>query len=110
MQLVARRCFLALFILLAAAGRSFGEESSPPPGSTGFCLFELASTSDKRVLINLGIVQYVEVLRDEVKIAYGGGNLGSGHDARVPFKSAEEANNLLSRLKQAASDCQRKAP
>ena len=106
-SIFCRYC-LALFILLAAAGSSFGEESSTPPGSPGFCLFELPANGEKRVLINLAIVQYIEVLRDELKIAYGGGNLGSGHEVRIPFKNAEEANNLLHRLRQAASDCLRK--
>ena len=104
------RNFLALFILIAVAGSSFGEESGPPPGSTAFCLFELPANGEKRVLINLAIVQHIEVLRDELKIAYGGGNLGSGHDVRIAFKSTEDANGLLRRLKQAATDCQRKTP
>jgi hypothetical protein len=110
MRFALLRLFLILGSLGAVAGNGFAQESSATPGSTAFCLFEVPLVSEKRVFINLGIVQYVEVLRDELRISYGGGNLGSGHEVRVPIKNADEANALLHRLKQAAADCQRKTP
>lgn len=82
--------------------------------SASFCLFELPGDGTVRRLINLGIVQYVELSRDELRIAYGGGNLGSGHEARLPLKTAEEGVALVRRMQQTARGCdgfrQRTAP
>lgn len=95
--------------LLAAVGVS-AEDAPPPAGSPAFCLFELPATGEKRVWINLGIVQYVEASTGEVKIVYGGGNLGSGHEARVPVKTYEESEELLRRLVQTAQNCKGNPP
>jgi hypothetical protein len=110
MRLALFRHSMMLVSLILAAGNSFAQEGSLPPGSTSFCLFEVPVHSEKKMFINLGIVQYIEVLRDELRISYGGGNLGSGHEVRVPIKSVDEANVFLQRLKQTAADCQRKTP
>lgn len=75
-------------------------------GSTAFCLFELpADAGDRRRWINLGIVQYVEADVQEVRIAYGGGNFGSGHEARVAVSGPAAAEALVERMRAAAADC-----
>lgn len=74
-------------------------------GSTAFCLFPLPADGGTQRFINLGIVQYVDVRADEVRIYFGGGNLGSGHEARVPAKSRDEADAILARLRSTASRC-----
>lgn len=100
---------LCLLGLLAAAGAR-AEDAPPPTGSPSFCLFELPAAGEKRQWINLGIVQYVEAGAGEVKIVYGGGNLGSGHEARVPVKTYEESEELLRRLRQTAQNCKGNPP
>ncbi|MDO8788154.1 MAG: hypothetical protein Q7J42_08810 [Sulfuritalea sp.] len=75
-------------------------------GSTAFCLYEVpADDSGKRRWINLGIVQYVEATRTEVKISYGGGAFGSGYDARIPVTSMDEALATLEKMRKAAASC-----
>jgi hypothetical protein len=75
-------------------------------GSGGFCLFELPDDgSGKRRFINLTIVQFVELSKEEVKIDYGGGALGSGYEAKVVLKSPEEGRAILDRMRKTASDC-----
>ena len=76
------------------------------PGSTAFCLYEIpVDESGKRRWINLGIVQYVEVTRTELKISYGAGGFGSGHEARIAIASAEEAAVLLEKMRRVAAAC-----
>jgi len=74
-------------------------------GSSGFCLFVLPAENGIQRAINLGIVQYVEVRADDVRIYYGGGNLGSGYEARIPVKSRDEADAVLARLRRTAVNC-----
>ena len=74
-------------------------------GSTGFCLFEIPSAVDRRQWVNLAHVQYVEQRNDEVRLYFGGGNFGSGHEVRIPAKSAEEAGVILQKLKREAARC-----
>jgi hypothetical protein len=76
-----------------------------PGGSTAFCLFEVPNGSGTRRLINLGIVQYVELGTDDVRVYYGGGNLGSGHEARIPIKSREQGQEVVARMQKAARSC-----
>jgi len=76
-------------------------------GSGGFCLFELPDDgSGKRKYINLTIVQFVDLAKDELKIVYGGGALGSGYEAKVILKSPEEGRAILDRMRKTAVDCQ----
>ena len=76
------------------------------PGSTAFCLYELPmDDSGKRRWINLGIVQYVEATRTEVKISYGGGAFGSGYDAKIPVQNMEEALTTLEKMRKVAAAC-----
>lgn len=89
---------------LAATGTVFAQPVFP--GSTAFCLYEIpVEEAGKRRWINLGIVQYVEATRAEVKISYGGGSFGSGHDVRIAVASMEEANTLLEKLRRVAAAC-----
>jgi hypothetical protein len=76
------------------------------PGSIAFCLYEIPlDETGKRRWINLGIVQYVEVTRTEVKIAYGAGSLGSGHEAKIAVAGMEEAMAILEKMRRVAAAC-----
>lgn len=76
------------------------------PGSTAFCLYEVPSEdATKRRWINLGIVQYIEVGAKEIRIYYGGGAFGSGHEARIAVGSAEDAQQILEKLRRVAAAC-----
>jgi hypothetical protein len=74
-------------------------------GNGGFCLFELPEDGGKRRYINLNIVQYVEVGKDEFKIVYGGGSLGSGYESKFALKNPEEGKALMEQLGKAAQAC-----
>ena len=96
----------ALALLAALALPAGAAEPAPTPaGSTAFCLFALPPDNATQRLINLGIVQYVDLRTDEVRIYFGGGNLGSGHEARIPVKSRDEADAVLARLRETATRC-----
>jgi hypothetical protein len=101
----ARRiCRVITALALAASGLA----SAQPviPGSTAFCLYEVpVDETGKRRWINLGIVQYVEASRSEVKISYGGGSFGAGHDVRIPVNSMEEAAAILEKMRRVAAAC-----
>jgi hypothetical protein len=76
------------------------------PGSTAFCLYEIpVEEAGKRRWINLGIVQYVETTSTELKIFYGGGSFGSGHEVKIPFSSKEEAATIMEKLRRVAAAC-----
>ncbi|MCX7150065.1 MAG: hypothetical protein NTY05_11755 [Rhodocyclales bacterium] len=91
-------------LVLAGARTTFAQPVVA--GSTAFCLYEIpAEESGKRRWINLGIVQYVEAARTEVKISYGGGAFGSGYDVRIPVTSMDEALTTLEKMRKAAAAC-----
>lgn len=102
-----------LAVLLAGLGLvpiRMASAAAPPPepagGSTAFCLFELPGEyEDRKRWVNLGVVQYVEAGRHEVRIAYGGGNFGGGYEARIPVASAGEALAVVDRMRKAAAAC-----
>lgn len=76
------------------------------PGSTAFCLYEIPTDeTGKRRWINLGIVQYVEATRTELKISYGGGGFGSGYEAKIPVASMEDALVVLEKMRRVAAAC-----
>jgi hypothetical protein len=81
---------------------------SSSTGSASFCLFALPADNGGQRFINLGIVQYVDVHADSVQIGYGGGNFGSGHEAKIPVKSHDEAVAMVGKLRQTAEDCARR--
>jgi len=78
-----------------------------PTLASAFCPFELppSGESNNRRLVNLNIVQYVELSKDELLLTYGGGNLGDGHRARIALKNPEEGVEMIQRMKQTASEC-----
>lgn len=94
-------CRFLLVVACLLAPPALADEAA----SAGFCLFPLPSDSGVQRWINLGIVQYVDARADDVRIYYGGGNLGSGHEARIPVKSREEADAVLARLRRSAALC-----
>ncbi len=76
------------------------------PGSTAYCLYEVPTDEPgKRRWINLAIVQYVEATRTELKIYFGGGSFGAGHEAKIPLASMEEAAAIMEKLRKAAAGC-----
>lgn len=97
------RLLLAIPLLLTALGTG---RAVAADGSGGFCLFELPDEgTGKHKYINLTIVQFVEVSKDEFKITYGGGALGSGYEAKVVLKMPDEGRALLERMRKTAADC-----
>jgi len=107
-----RMCFIVLAVSLGiGSGGTVAAQPGAPDvqarsGSTGFCLYELpAVSSGKRRWINLAIVQYVETTRDELKIVFGGGNLGSGYEARFFISSPDEASGQLQKMMDRARSC-----
>ena len=94
-----------LLLTLGVPPSHAAAQDAPVPGSTAFCLFALPPDNATQRLINLGIVQYVDLRADEVRIYFGGGNLGSGHEARIPVKSRDEADAVLARLRATATRC-----
>ena len=103
-----RRGCLATLACLVAVGAEIPAAGAQPviPGSTAFCLFEVPlDESGKRRWINLGIVQYVEVTQTEVRIFYGAGSLGSGHEARIVVASMEAALQVLEKMRRVAAAC-----
>ncbi len=102
-----RRAIPLLAPLLTILAANLPVHAQPVvPGSTAFCLFELpAEDSGKRRWVNLGIVQYVEATAKEVKLVYGGGAFGAGHDARIPVANMEETHTVLEKLRRIAAAC-----
>lgn len=74
-------------------------------GSTGFCLFEIPPVNDRRQWVNLAHVQYIELRSDELRLYFGGGNFGSGHEARLPVRGKDDAAAQVKRLQDAARAC-----
>ena len=101
----ARRIRLVIAALALAAS---GLVCAQPviPGSTAFCLYEVPlDETGKRRWINLGIVQYVEASRSEVRIFYGAGSFGAGHEAKIAVGSMEEAAAILEKMRRVAAAC-----
>lgn len=106
MSVLSVRVQSIVCVALALTGVRTAFAQPVVPGSTAFCLYEVPTDeSGKRRWINLGIVQYVEATRSEVKISYGGGAFGSGYDARIPVPSMEEAVTVIEKIRKAAASC-----
>ena len=100
------RWLLILCAALALTGWRAALAAPVLAGSTAFCLYEIpVDETGRRRWINLAIVQYAEATRAELKIAYGGGAFGSGHEAKIPVASMEEALVILEKLRQVAAAC-----
>jgi len=92
--------------VLALAGARTVSAEAFIPGSTAFCLYEIpVDETGRRRWINLGIVQYVEATRTELKISYGGGSFGSGYEAKIPVNSMEDALSMLEKMRRMAAAC-----
>ncbi|HMV54903.1 MAG TPA: hypothetical protein PLX20_11805 [Rhodocyclaceae bacterium] len=101
-----------LLLGLSADARAQGADrpaTAPPPGSGGFCLFEIPGKDGATRLVNIVIVQFVDVMRDRVRLTYGGGNFGSGYESDIPVKSREEGMDIVRRMQQTARECGRHA-
>ena len=100
-RLLSAACILALLGAVSPA-----RAQTVIPGSTAFCLYEVPlDEGGKRRWINLGIVQYVEATRSEVKVLYGAGAFGSGHEAKIPVGSMEEALAVVEKMRRVAAAC-----
>ena len=108
-----RRAPCSTLLLLALAGLPSLLRAQPdtlptnevsPGGSTAFCLFEVPTDPERRVWLNLGIVQYVDLRADGLRIYYGGGNLGSGHEFHLRA-SREESLAFLQKMQATAARC-----
>jgi len=96
--------FAAALLALAAVSPACAQPVIP--GSTAFCLYEVPiDENGKRRWINLGIVQYVEATRSEVKILYGAGAFGSGHEVRIAVGGMDEAQLVLEKMRRIANAC-----
>lgn len=106
---------VAFIFLAIASGLGLSErvsaqagvaEEQMSAGSPAFCLYELpADSGGRKRWINLAIVQYVETTHDELKIVFGGGNLGSGYEARVPIANPDDASLQLQKMMDRAALC-----
>ncbi|WP_028454136.1 hypothetical protein [Chitinilyticum litopenaei] len=71
-----------------------------------FCLYPLPVSEGKPArMINLTVVQYVDLTDRELKISFGGGNLGSGHEVSIPLKNRREGEALLAAMADASRRC-----
>ncbi|HEY6897131.1 MAG TPA: hypothetical protein VI279_07705 [Rhodocyclaceae bacterium] len=99
-----RRALPVLSLLLLPAG-SHAQSVPLGPASTAFCLFEAPPDGERRVWLNLGIVQYLELRSDELRVYYGGGNFGGGHELRVRIASRDEGLAFMQKMQAAAARC-----
>ena len=64
-----------------------------------------SSDGDKRTWVNMGIIQYIELRPAELRIYFGAGNLGGGHETRIPVSSRDEGLAMLKKMQANASSC-----
>ena len=103
---MSSRLPLILCAALALTAQRAAVAQPAVPGSIAFCLYEIPlDETGKRRWINLGIVQYVEATRTELKISYGGGGLGSGHDVKIAVAGMEDAAVILEKMRRVAAAC-----
>jgi hypothetical protein len=101
-----RRTLVVVGLALALGSAPAVHAQPVIPGSTAFCLYEVpVDENGKRRWLNLGIVQYVEATAREVRLVYGGGAFGAGHEARIPVSGIEEAQTVLEKLRRVAAAC-----
>lgn len=101
---LSRLLLAAALLAPAVSGPAYAQPVIP--GSTAFCLYEVPTDENgKRRWINLGIVQYVEATRSDVKILYGAGAFGSGHEVRIAVGGMDEAQLILEKMRRIASAC-----
>ncbi|HTJ95981.1 MAG TPA: hypothetical protein VL381_00805 [Rhodocyclaceae bacterium] len=102
MKTLCIRSLATTLILGSIAGHVVAAEN----GGGAFCPFEVPEQeAGKHRFINLAIVQYVDVSKDELKIVYGGGALGSGYEIKVPLSKPDDAKDFLDHMRKTAAQC-----
>ncbi|QBC44169.1 hypothetical protein C1H71_11925 [Iodobacter fluviatilis] len=69
-----------------------------------FCPWPVPGSDSKR-FINLTVVQTIDINDEEIKVAFGGGNLGSGHEIKTAIKNRAEGQKILQEMSEAARRC-----
>jgi hypothetical protein len=69
-----------------------------------FCPWPVPNSETKR-FINLTVVQIVDINDEELRIAFGGGNLGNGHEIKLAIKTRAEGLKILQEMSEAARRC-----
>jgi hypothetical protein len=67
-----------------------------------FCPWQV---SGNERYINLTVVQTLEISDEELRITFGGGNLGSGHEIKLAIKNRAEGLKILQEMKETARRC-----
>ncbi|KAF0812725.1 hypothetical protein IGB42_02565 [Andreprevotia sp. IGB-42] len=70
-----------------------------------FCLWKPPGDAKPERYLNLTVVQYVDYVDNELRVSYGGGNLGSGHEVKIAVKGREEALKILQDMRDSARRC-----
>lgn len=102
------KILVGTLLLLAAAAAPCAPIELPSVGSATFCLFEIPPNGERRQWVNLAHIQYIEQRNDEIRAYFGGGNLGSGHEARIPAKTQGEVAAVLQKMRTEAARCAEK--
>lgn len=89
-----------LALLFSACTFSHAAESAP-----AFCLYKITNDGKSERFVNLTVVQYVELNDTDVKLFFGGGNFGAGHEVKLPVKNRDEGRQLLRDLQKAGKEC-----
>jgi hypothetical protein len=79
--------------------------TAAPSFAATFCPWKTPSEAKTERFINLTVVQFIDIGDEDVKIAFGGGNLGSGYDVKIPTKSREDGFKILKAMQDAAKQC-----
>lgn len=90
-----RQIAMALSFILTAA----------PGLAATFCPWKTPGEAKTERFINLTVVQFIDIGDEDVKIAFGGGNLGSGYDVKIATKSREDGFKILKAMQEAARQC-----
>lgn len=70
-----------------------------------FCPWKIPNEAKTERFVNLTVVQFVDLSDEDVKIAFGGGNLGSGYDIRIPTKNRDEGSKIIKSMQETAKQC-----
>lgn len=69
-----------------------------------FCPWPVPGT-ETRHFINLTVVQTIDISDTEFRIAFGGGNLGSGHEIKLALKQRADGLKILQDMGETARLC-----
>ena len=91
------RLFLGLILPLSlTAASSF---------AATFCPWKAPAEVKPERFINLTVVQYVDLSDEEIRISFGGGNLGGGYEVKVATKNREDGMKILKSMQEASKQC-----